>query len=1063
MAPPQLGDEQIVGGPDWIDERDTAGRVRSIRTPGGEYPVAAVLAKLAPEQQPDVLVCLVDSSRRNLPRALGAFRGPKVLLVADTHHLQSPLTGMMRYASAERFDRIVFLYNRHHAPIFGAAGFKNLFWFPGLTFPHSDATVQTARAGAKAASRIAFVGQAGKHHPRRARMLAALLKSGLPVLQRQVAQTQALRCYAESSVGFNCSLNGDLNLRSFEILAGGGLLLTDRLGVGSGLDLLQEQGCEFATYGDEQEMIAVAREHLRSEAETRARAARGQEWFDREFNETRRRELFRALALDGVAPAVFPLPEEETHRITFSSQRDLLTQTLVYESLQEAHRSQETVAAVAEVSVPASFVALAATLPRVKIVDSAASEANLAIISSMEAASSPTIQVEQVWCCDADPEQCDSIAATLGSRGFVARAQGVPVYQFAREFDSRLQAAEVALRSGRITVAANLVQSVLHREPSHTAALLLTAQLALALEDGDLAREVMASLRKLKPAPKQLPEIERALVHLLPPPESAVVQAARVQLSRGHPGEAAMALHGYLKSHPDDVAARRFFSEILLQLGRLKEALGVQRETMAAVEITPQDWLLRARIYQRLGRAAEGLNDVLRAVRLLPESQAAWTLLAELALDAGLPSTAERSLTVLAQLQIDPKVVQPLRQKIAALCAAREGKSFDLFLVHNEVSRKHGTGVLLERYFGGGDSIVTLRGKNHYDGSCDLTATHLLLDPVGLSEADEAALFEELISNFPIRRILCVPYYDVDARRAVLAQRLTGAPLCSYVMDDQVIYAKGIREQSARTMFAASALRLVISPEMRAAYEERFGGRFEVMPPLLTSSEGRRVNIWKPKSSERLRAALVGNVWTSQQFEQLRAFVRATGLELDWFGNTNLVWLPKNPADYERDGIFARGFLPEEKLASTLVNYPFVVVPSGKLDGTETNEWLTRLSLPSRMVFILGQSLTPMLVIGHSSTAAAQFVSRFGLGAVVSYETHDLSEVIAKLTAQDSRAELLERLAAAADKFVLPKAGEWIWQSLEAGRALPAPFLEAYARDGEAGEHGSVRARAAGF
>src|SRR6188508_2088686 len=145
MAPPRLADEQIVAGPDWPDAQTADGRWVSLRTPVGAYDLAIVLAKLPPEQQPDAVISLVDASWRNLPRNVAVFRGPKALLVADTHHMASPLIRMFQYAATEAYDRIVFLYDRHHLAFFQSAGFRNLFWFPGLTLPHEDAMVQAAR------------------------------------------------------------------------------------------------------------------------------------------------------------------------------------------------------------------------------------------------------------------------------------------------------------------------------------------------------------------------------------------------------------------------------------------------------------------------------------------------------------------------------------------------------------------------------------------------------------------------------------------------------------------------------------------------------------------------------------------------------------------------------------------------------------------------------------------------------------------------------------------------------------------------------------------------------
>ena len=161
MAPPQLADEQIVAGPDWPDAQTADGRWISLRTPVGNYELSSVLTKLPPEQKPDVVISLVDASWRNTPRNVAAFRGPKVLLVADTHHLSSPLLGMFQYAATEAYERVVFLYDRHHLGVFQSVGFRNLYWFPGLTLPHDDASVRACRSSRRE-SRIAFVGQASE-------------------------------------------------------------------------------------------------------------------------------------------------------------------------------------------------------------------------------------------------------------------------------------------------------------------------------------------------------------------------------------------------------------------------------------------------------------------------------------------------------------------------------------------------------------------------------------------------------------------------------------------------------------------------------------------------------------------------------------------------------------------------------------------------------------------------------------------------------------------------------------------------------------------------------------
>ena len=536
---------------------------------------------------------------------------------------------------------------------------------------------------------------------------------------------------------------------------------------------------------------------------------------------------------------------------------------------------------------------------------------------------------------------------------------------------------------------------------------------------------------------------------------------AQAALTAGRAKEAAVRAHALIKNHPNYGEAWLLLGWALAQLGSDHEALLIFKRVLAADPRRVGERAECARLLGRLGRLPEAMEEQLRAVRLAPGDMLLRQQLADLALRMKLPGLVQDSLDALQASDAGPEVVAPLREGLNQLrnelAASENSEGWDLLITHNDVNRLHGTGVLLERYFPDSARFVVLRSQTHYDGRTDLPAIHLVLGSDGMTEKEEERSLRLMLDGLHIRRILCVPYYESDVRRAELMSGITGAPLCAYVMDDQTIHARGIRKETARRMFQAARLRLVISPEMQAAYERQFGLPFTVMPPLLTSADGRLDNQWRPSRSAPVRAALVGNVWSAQQFAQLRRFVRSSGLQLDWFGNAKARGLPADPKEYEADGIFARGFLPESELARKLVDYPFVVVPSGQLDGTETNEWLTRLSLPSRMVFIMGRTMTPMLVIGHPATAASQFVSRFGLGAVVPYDAADPREAIRPLLEAELRQGILANIRRCADKFVQPDAGEWIWRSLEAGRALPAPFLDAYAGPLEELERGIAR------
>jgi len=428
MAPPSLAEEQIVAGPDWADVSSPAGKVISLRTPVGEYNLADVLTRIPSDQQPDFVACLVDASWRNLPVNVAAFSGPKALLVADTHHLASPLINMFKYAATEPFDRIVFLYDRHHLGFFQSVGFNNLYWFPGLTLPHEDAAVRRVRAKRRE-KRVAFVGQTGKFHPQRIRLLSALKARGVPVDARPLSQIEGLSLYGSSLVGFNASLNGDLNMRTFEILASGATLLTDRLAPESGLLQLFRDGEQILTYGSADELAEKAAYALAHPNETAAIGNAGARWFDTHFNATHRRRAFQDLVMNGTPVPEFSFPAIPAPRMYFPGEANrILQMMMVYEGMQELHRTEEKVRVVLTPSVPEDIAAACATLPRVEVTrDGLFAPADIAIFTRDDDIVPNAVHAPRIWCCDALPEEFGVLNDYFAPVGFTPVSQEVAV------------------------------------------------------------------------------------------------------------------------------------------------------------------------------------------------------------------------------------------------------------------------------------------------------------------------------------------------------------------------------------------------------------------------------------------------------------------------------------------------------------------------------------------------------------------------------------------------------------------------------------------------------------
>jgi glycosyltransferase involved in cell wall biosynthesis len=284
---PLFSPDEIFCGPDTVT-KVVDGRLVSLQVPVGSYDARTVLDQLPDAQRPELVIVKADASRRNFPRNLQAFACPKVLIVGDTHHFRSPLRTTIAYALSEPFDFVIFDHTRHHAHWFHQAGVRNLHWIPALDFGFvpRDLRPHPTRP-------LTFVGQVGRWHPWRRAVLAQVQKAHLPLEVLQGTLEQTADIYADSRITLNISLNGDLNLRTFEALSAGGFLLTDALNEASGLDRLFEAGKHLDVWSTPEELIEKIRHYLGRPGEAAQIRMAGQaQLLSHHHPDIKKRELF---------------------------------------------------------------------------------------------------------------------------------------------------------------------------------------------------------------------------------------------------------------------------------------------------------------------------------------------------------------------------------------------------------------------------------------------------------------------------------------------------------------------------------------------------------------------------------------------------------------------------------------------------------------------------------------------------------------------------------------------------------------------------------------------------
>lgn len=503
------------------------------------------------------------------------------------------------------------------------------------------------------------------------------------------------------------------------------------------------------------------------------------------------------------------------------------------------------------------------------------------------------------------------------------------------------------------------------------------------------------------------------------------------------------ALTRQLNAPPHIRLASRLISTAWRQLDRsqFKAAAATAHRVVQTDGLHGEAHLVFALAEHALQHHDSALTSAHRATAHAPENPVAWLALG--CLQAHSKTDAARKSLLRAQ-ELAPHW-QAVETALSSLSASRNPievahpRPRDLLITGCEVSSTHGTGILLQRAFPDSADFITLRSQTIVEGHEAFGDSHLVLDSRTLDDRQLERKLRQLLQPFSIRRILSVPFGGADFRHSLAARAITGAPLCTYVMDDQTAFASTVPRKLAATTFKASDLRVAISREMADAYLQIFDTQFDVLPPTVNSMEHAVSNQWDPSTVRASHGVLVGNVWSPRQFQDLRAVVRGAGLQVDWFGRPDSKALGIDVATLAREGIHLRGVVPEPELAQHIAAHPFVIVLSGILDGTEGNEWLSRLSLPSRICFILTQTHTPILVLGSPDTCASRFVTSLGIGMNAAYDSGSVRRRIRSLTQPNSRPDFIAAAQAAAPGFVMPQAGTWIWDSLSAGQALPTP------------------------
>lgn len=204
---------------------------------------------------PDLLLFIEGGTMQMLPVGLEKLRCLTAWYGIDTH---------MDYGKHLRIGRlfdVTFVAQKQYVERLRADGLRQAYWLPLAFAP------EIAPEGAlERKYELAYVGSDDPQmHPKRHALLTAIKQKVAPVFVGKASPREMMRIYSQAKMVFNKSVNNDINMRYFEAMGAGAVLLTDRVR-GNGVKELFRPGEHFIEYEDAKSLLHAV-ERLRHDAE----------------------------------------------------------------------------------------------------------------------------------------------------------------------------------------------------------------------------------------------------------------------------------------------------------------------------------------------------------------------------------------------------------------------------------------------------------------------------------------------------------------------------------------------------------------------------------------------------------------------------------------------------------------------------------------------------------------------------------------------------------------------------------------------------------------------------
>jgi 2-polyprenyl-3-methyl-5-hydroxy-6-metoxy-1,4-benzoquinol methylase/Tfp pilus assembly protein PilF len=218
---------------------------------------AEILGAMEPGFEPQLFLW-VDSGKKVLAEDVDLLTMPRICYLIDTHiDLQT------RINVARQFD-FVFMAQKAQVPDFVEAGMKRVHWLPLACSPELHDLPPQERI-----YDIAYVGSLTDSNDRRLKLFQRVRERFPNCKIGRFWPHQMADIYSRSKIVLNACVNRDVNMRVFEGLASGAMLITDEA---DGLEDLFEDGKHLAIYRRDEDLFELVERYL-ADTEARERIA----------------------------------------------------------------------------------------------------------------------------------------------------------------------------------------------------------------------------------------------------------------------------------------------------------------------------------------------------------------------------------------------------------------------------------------------------------------------------------------------------------------------------------------------------------------------------------------------------------------------------------------------------------------------------------------------------------------------------------------------------------------------------------------------------------------------